>query len=293
MGQGGAYGGRRRGRPPTAKYETALLRREFEIKPGLKRAILHVCGLGRYEMSLNGAKAGADLLSPGWTNYRKTCLYDTYDVTAMLRTGRNVAGIFLGNGMYNVHGGRYTKFTGSFGPLKAIALIRMDYADGTTEWLSTDKSGVLPGPITFSSPYGGEDYDARLEQKGWSEPDFPPDGAWKPAIVTDAPGGALKGLSCAAPPIRAFEVLRPVATRELKPGVTVYDLGQNAAIMPRVTLSGPAGSSVRIIPSELVNSTGDINDTMCGGNSGLDLDACGERQGNPVPEVFLSRRPLS
>jgi hypothetical protein len=273
--------------PPTAKYETVLLRREFEIKPGLKRAILHVCGLGQYEMSLNGAKAGADLLSPGWTNYRKTCLYDTYDVTAMLRTGRNVAGIFLGNGMYNVHGGRYTKFTGSFGPLKAIALIRMDYADGTTEWLSTDENWrVLPGPITFSSPYGGEDYDARLEQKGWSEPDFPSDGAWKPAIVTDGPGGALKGLSCAAPPIRAFEGLRPVATKELKPGVTVYDLGQNAAIMPRVTLSGPAGSSVRIIPSELVNSTGDINDTMCGGNSCWTWTLAGNGRETRFPKFF-------
>ena len=84
------------------------------------------------------------------------------------RQGRNAAGLLLGNGMYNVHGGRYTKFKGSFGPLKAIAQIRLEYADGSVEIIGTDDNGdVAPGPITFSSIYGGEDFDARLVQAGW------------------------------------------------------------------------------------------------------------------------------
>ena len=89
--------------------------------------------------------------SPGWTKYDKTCLYDTYDVTALLRPGQNAVGLLLGNGMYNVVGGRYTKFTGSFGPLKAIAQLRLEYADGTVEVIGTDANWrVAPGPITFS-----------------------------------------------------------------------------------------------------------------------------------------------
>ena len=102
-------------------WETLLLRREFAVKTGLKRALIHVCGLGQYELSLNGKKVGDDLLTPGWSKYDRTCLYDTRDITPLLRQGRNAAGLLLGNGMYNVHGGRYTKFQGSFGPLQAIA----------------------------------------------------------------------------------------------------------------------------------------------------------------------------
>ena len=113
--------------PPGSR--TLLLRREFTVKPGLRRALAHVCGLGCYELSLDGRKVGKALFPPGWTKYDKTCLYDTYDITPQLRAGRNAAGLVLGNGMYNVVGGRYTKFTGSFGPPKAILQLRLEYAE--------------------------------------------------------------------------------------------------------------------------------------------------------------------
>lgn len=86
--------------------ETLLLRREFTVKPGLKRAIAYISGLGYYEMLVNGHKAGDDPLSPGWTRYDKTCLYDTRDLTTFVREGHNAIGLLLGNGMYNVKGGR-------------------------------------------------------------------------------------------------------------------------------------------------------------------------------------------
>ena len=144
--------------------QSLVLRREFNVKPKLRRALAFVCGLGCYELSLNGAKVDDSLFPPGWTMFNKTCLYDTYDVTACLHKGRNAVGLLLGNGMYNVLGGRYVKFKGSFGPLKAIAQLRLEYADGSVETLVTDGQWhVAPGPITFSCVYGGEDYDARLE----------------------------------------------------------------------------------------------------------------------------------
>lgn len=94
-----------------------LLRHEFSVKPGLKRALVNVCGLGEYEMTLNGKKVGDDFLTPGWTKYDKTCLYDTFDITKNLARGKNAVGLELGNGMYQVlGGGRFTKFKGSFGP---------------------------------------------------------------------------------------------------------------------------------------------------------------------------------
>ena len=242
----------------SARPQTVLLRREFTVKPKLRRALLHVCGLGCYEVSLNGRKAGDALFPPGWTKYDKTCLYDAYDVTALLRPGRNAAGLLLGNGMYNVVGGRYKKFTGSFGPLKAIAQLRLEYADGSTELIGSDANWRLaPGPITFSCVYGGEDYDARLEPAGWNQPNFD-DSKWDVASVLKGPGGKLKGLSCAAPPIEAFDVLKPVSVKPLKPGVTVFDLGQNAALMPRLKVHGTAGSVVKMIPAELLGDDGAV-----------------------------------
>ena len=148
-----------------------IFRREFQAEKPVARAVLYACGLGQAEFRLNGRKIGDDLLQPGWTNYRKSCLYQTYDVTGMIRRGPNALGVLLGNGMYNVAGGRYTKFTGSFGPPKLIAQLEIDYADGTRDVVVTDARWKLaPGPITFSCIYGGEDYDARLEQPGWDEP---------------------------------------------------------------------------------------------------------------------------
>ncbi|HEY9508425.1 MAG TPA: alpha-L-rhamnosidase N-terminal domain-containing protein, partial [Verrucomicrobiae bacterium] len=98
----------------SATSESLLLRKEFSVKPGLKRALIHVTGLGQYELNLNGGKVGEDLLSPGWTDYNDTILYDTRDVTSNLKAGRNAIGLTLGNGMYNVvRRNRFAKFTGS------------------------------------------------------------------------------------------------------------------------------------------------------------------------------------
>ena len=143
---------------------------------------------------------------------------------------------------------RFTKFKGSFGPHKAIAQIRLEYADGSVEIIGTDDQWrVAPGPITFSSIYGGEDFDARLVQPGWDRPDFD-DSKWEPALVVNGPGGELKGLSCAAPPIREFQIHQPVATRTLTNGDVVFDLGQNAAHVLQISVTGPAGSRVRLYP---------------------------------------------
>jgi hypothetical protein len=250
----------------TKEHESLLLRRDFTVKSRLRRAVVAVCGLGHYELTLNGQKVSEDVLTPGWTKYNKTCLYDMYDVTESLRPGNNAFGLFLGNGMYNVRGGRYAKFTGSFGPQKVIAQLRLEFEDGTSETLLTDEQWrVHSGPVTFTCVYGGEDYDARLCQPGWDQPGFS-DAKWEPAVVTQGPGGALKGLSCAAPPIRCFDTLKPVKATVTRPGVTVYDLGQNAAQMPRIVVSGPRGAAVKLSPAEIVTQDNSIAQNSIGGN---------------------------
>ena len=117
---------------------TLLLRREFNVHTPLRRALLHVSGLGQYQLYLNGRSVTDHLLTPGWTDYAKTALYDAYDVTQGLLDGRNALGLELASGMYSVQPGRYTKFTSPLLPLKAIAQLRLEYTDGTVETLVTD-----------------------------------------------------------------------------------------------------------------------------------------------------------
>ncbi len=240
-------------------YASMLLRKEFEIRKKLVRAVVHISGLSEYELTINGRKVGDFLLTPGWTDYRKTVLYDTYDVTVLLHSSANAIGIMLGNGMYNIqpHPVRYVKFLNSFGPLKAIARLQLEYADGTTTIIATDDSWqVAPGPVTYSNVFGGEDYDANKAEAGWNKPLFKPGSQWQPALITAGPGGTLKGLSCAAPPVKVIEVLQPVNVTKLKENIWVYDCGQNASMMPRIRVTGEQGAYIRIIPAELLDSNG-------------------------------------
>jgi alpha-L-rhamnosidase len=251
----------------TERLENTLLRREFTVKPGLRRALAHVTGLGQYELFLNGTKAGTEVLSPGWTDYKDTVLYDTRDVTALVTEGANAVGLSLGNGMLHVvrPPGRFAKFLGSFGAQRAILHLRLEYADGSAETVATDETWKAhAGPITFSSIYGGEDFDARLVQAGWNRAGFN-DSTWARAVATNDPVSVLRGVTRAAEPVAPIETRDVVATRELSPGAMLYDFGQNASFMPRLKVSGPAGSIVRLTAGEVVNDDGTINRGTMGG----------------------------
>ncbi len=251
------------GEPVAAPPALPLFRREFTVAKPVKQATVLVCGLGFHELRLNGRKLGSNELEPGWTNYRKTCLYSVYDVTGLLQTGSNAVGFMLGNGMYNVTGGRYTKFRGTFGEPKLILELRIQYADGTIQSVATDgawKSAA--GPIRFSCIFGGEDYDARSEVEGWDQPGLD-DWQWAPAREVDGPGGELRAWS--APPIRVMEEFQPARISEPQPGVFVYDLGQNFSGWPSLTVSGPAGATVKLVPGELLDESGLVTQRSSGG----------------------------
>ena len=252
---------------PETPSDTApmpLFRRSFQLNGAVRRAMLYASGLGQNELRINGAPVTQDVLTPGWTNYRKTIAYDAYDVTARLHSGENALGVLLGNGMYRVlqTPGRYTKFTGSFGPPKCIVQLDLTMADGRQiEIVSDGTWKTHPGPIVFSSTYGGEDFDARREPAGWDRPGFR-DADWSPAAVVDGPGGTLTPEL--APPIRVMHVYTPVRVTHPAPGITVYDLGQNFAGWPAIHVTGPAGSSVKLIPGELLDSSGRVTQRSSG-----------------------------
>jgi alpha-L-rhamnosidase len=157
---------------------TMYLRREFETTSSIFRATAYVCGLGFYELHINGKKVGDRVLDPGQTDYHKVALYATYDVTEFLKKD-NAVGVVLGNG-------RHIKNYG-YGFPEVIVQIRVEYRDGTENiFLSDDSWKTSYGPLLQNGLYYGEKYDARLEMPGWDEAGFE-DLAWRTAVLVEGP----------------------------------------------------------------------------------------------------------
>ncbi|ANH80257.1 alpha-L-rhamnosidase [Niabella ginsenosidivorans] len=238
-----------------------LFRKEFIIKKQVEEATVFISGLGHFEMSINGKKTGDHFLDPGWTQYSRQAQYVTFDITRQLNEGNNVIGVLLGNGFYYIPGERYRKLTGAYGYPKMIAKIRIRYKDGSEQVIISDNSWKTTGsPVYFSSIYGGEDYDANREQKGWDQKGYN-DAGWKNALVTTGPPGLY---AQPAAPVKVMQALEPVAKKELAPGIWMYDLGQNFSGIPAIKVSGKKGDTIRLRPAELVNEDGTANQKATG-----------------------------
>lgn len=230
-------------------YRLPLLRRSFHLAKPVRHAVLSVSGLGNYDLILNGCAATPQLMNPGWTDYARTVLYNTIDVTDQLVPGANVLDIALGGGMYDVpnRAGRYAKWTGAFGAPKLIAQLRVVYTDGDEEWIVSDPLWrVKPAATTFSSIYGGEDYDARIQPTDWG-----------PALTTNGPGGRLQPQT--TPGLVLAETFTTIALSQPAPDVQVHDLGQNFAGRPVLKVRGSAGAVVTITPGELLDAHGRVS----------------------------------
>lgn len=236
-----------------------IMRRAFDLTAPVRRAVLSVCGLGQYRLMINGQAVGRAALTPGWTNYRRSVLYDTHDVAALLAPGENVLALMLGNGMYNVEAkaGRYTKFLDSFGQPKAILALTIEHADGRIEQIASDAQWRWrEGPIRFSSIYGGEDWDARDVPDGWTRPGFD-DRAWQPVHKVAGPGGTLRaGL---VPPVVAVQTLAPRSMVEVARDVVLVDFGVNFAGRSAIVVEGAAGATVTLVPGESLDAQGRVS----------------------------------
>ncbi|WP_205510126.1 family 78 glycoside hydrolase catalytic domain [Longitalea arenae] len=239
-----------------------LLRKSFSISKPVKKATAFITGLGQYELHINGQKIGDQFLAPGWSNYDKRVLYNVLDVTNAVTNGNNAIGVMLGNGFFNVPNERYRKTLLAYGNPKMIMKLLVEYTDGTKSEVISDNSWkTAPSPITFSSIYAGEEYNATLEQDGWDKATFN-DGSWKAAAVVKAPAGKL--VAETGTPVKVMATIAPQKCEKNSDTTVLFDFGQNASGIVSIKVRGQKGQVIRIYPAELIDAEKRINQKNSG-----------------------------
>lgn len=246
-----------------------IFRKSFSLTKKVRTAMMYVCGLGHYEAYLNGARVGESVLEPGWTNYDKSCLYSCYDVTGMLQSGINGIGLILGDGMYNVPGGRYVYFPRSYGKCKFILQMNIVYEDGQRDEVVSDISWKMAeSALKFSCIYGGEDFDARLKKNGFSRGNYVPDEQWEPVVKVNPPKGVLTAQN--TEPLKVmerYELSGSASVKRLGRGVYLCDFGKNFSGWIRAkirTTDNMEGHEIIFTPGEILGRDGRPDQTVTG-----------------------------
>lgn len=240
---------------PGSDVNAPIMRKNVNVGKEVKRARLYATARGAYWFYINGQRVGDGYLNPGWTDFRHRIMYNTYDVTQMLRQGNNALGIELGHGWFCDDFGCAGAMWGDQYGYKpsALAMIKVEYTDGTNETFVTDNTWKVynGGPLYVNNLYHGVIYDARREVDGWKEPGFN-DAAWEKVAIL--------------PPPPASTEIQGYVGLEIKNNITltakkmtrignrfIYDMGQNFAGVPRLkNMKGRKGQTITIHFAEML-----------------------------------------
>jgi alpha-L-rhamnosidase len=240
----------------SAETNSPLLRHDFQVGKQIVRATAYAYASGWYRLFVNGTELNERVLTPVNSNYPKGLFYDTYDVTPLVTSGANAVGLWLGYGYnqsYSKYGYRWDA------PPAALLQLEILFSDGTTQTVASDDHWKwAPSPILENDIYHGETYDARRETDRWSRAGFDAS-AWTSVALRPAPVGPLK--SCPFPGLAVMRDLPAVKLTEPKPGVFIFDLGQNIAGWARLQVRGPAGTRMVLRHAEELHPDGTLDVT--------------------------------
>jgi alpha-L-rhamnosidase len=255
--------------PPASGFESAelgnpwptgsvkALRRGFELAKPVASARVYATALGAYKLWINGQSVGNEILAPGWTDFRERVVYQTYDVTADVKEGKNAIAAMLAPGWYSTplqwfrQGYNYGQT-----PPALRAKLRIEYQDGSIDSIVTDEQWKADiSPILSAEIYDGETYDARKTQANWDKAIFD-DKQWKAAEVIQPHEPEIVWQYFQ--PIREEKTLDAKDLKSPAAGIYIYDFGQNLSGVARIRATGPAGTDVKLRFAEVLNPDGTL-----------------------------------
>ncbi|MCD8288126.1 MAG: family 78 glycoside hydrolase catalytic domain, partial [Porphyromonadaceae bacterium] len=250
-----------------SRLSARYIRTEFAVEKKIQRATAFLSGLGLYVFYLNGKKVGNDVLTPAPTDYRRTVLYNTYDVTSLLQK-ENALGVVLGNGRFYTMRQNYKPYKiNTFGYPKLRLNIVVEYTDGSREVIASNTQWKLmaDGPIRGNNEYDGEIYDANKELGNWTMPGYD-DFSWQNAQIVSTPSGTLQGAML--PGMKVWQELTPQNVIESQNGY-ILDFGQNMAGWVKMCIKGHKGDTIRLRFAERLTAenkalyTDNLRDALC------------------------------
>ena len=245
-----------------------LFRSPLHIDRSISQARIYICGLGYYELFINGKKAGDHVLDPASTYYHNDqpfeihsrALYATYDISGLIRQGENVIGVMLGNGWYSAEPDipPAPSHRHPYGNVPVLlAQVNVEYTDGSRDRFCTDESWKWSGgPILYNDYSNGETYDARLEQPGWDNPGFDHSN-WRNVNVVEGPDGELTAQT--VPPSKVVDTIKPTAIVRSVPNSTIFDFGQNFSGWTRLRVSGKKGTRITLRHAAEITEQGSLD----------------------------------
>jgi alpha-L-rhamnosidase len=234
-------------------------RKEFTLKKGIKNARIYVCGLGFYDLYINGVKIGNQVMAPAITNFDVRSLnninfpyddqstqrvfYNTFDITEQLKDGQNTIGMVLGNGWYNQRD-RTGEGDMWYDTPRLIAQIEVVGQDGKTKIISSDSSWKSStGPLLHDGIYTGEVYDARLEHKGWNLNGFK-DANWVNPKLVRAPSGELQPQL--APFDKIIRTIAPTFVKKTNDSTYLFSINEMISGWAQIKVKGKAGDKIQL-----------------------------------------------
>ena len=243
-----------------ARLSARYFRNEFNCAKPVRQALLHISGLGLYELWINGGRIGEQVMTPAPTDYRRSILYNSHDVTSSIKEGQNALGVIVGNGRYYAMRQNYKPYKwANFGYPKLRVILKIEYEDGTKQTIGSNERWMMTanGPIVSNNEFDGEEYDARKEFPGWNQVGFKTDRNWFPAQRVTIPTAVIRAQPM--PGMGITDVFKPVSITPLNKNTYILDMGQNMTGWIRMKVKGKAGHEVKLRFAETLLEDGSLS----------------------------------
>jgi len=247
----------------TTRYGTHLfrpqyLKNDFKINSKVKKARLYITSKGVFEAHINGKKVGNDVLTPGWTPYKKRIETLTYDVTAALKKDKNTLGIVLAEGWHSGRFGPKRRWDTVIAPPQVICQLEIEDIKGNYKIITSNNSwkATRNGPIRVAGLYDGETYDANFELPNWDNPGFD-DASWE-SVTTEEIDSTTKLFPKKHAAIKNKQSLHPIKITVQKTNQVLFDLGQNMVGVVDLKIPVKKGDTIQLRHGEMLDSEGKL-----------------------------------